>query len=305
VQPLPSIGVVLPAHAPAETLPGYAARAEERGFDELWVIEDCFLSGGVVLEATALAATRELRVGIGLLPAAVRNPAIVAMEIATLARLHPGRVAIAFGHGVPSWMRQIDAHPRKRLAALEEVVSAVRALLRGETLSVEGTHVRLDDVVLENPPDVRPPILVGTTGPKGLQLAGRSADGILLAEGAGPAFVEWAVGQASDGAAGREHPPECVVYTWMRVDDDEERVRALLEPAVERWRSSGNYPEPVRLAPDDPLDLAVAGDPGSCARAIGRLAEAGAHSVVLVPVGDDLEEQLDRVAADVLPLLRA
>jgi alkanesulfonate monooxygenase SsuD/methylene tetrahydromethanopterin reductase-like flavin-dependent oxidoreductase (luciferase family) len=197
-------------------------------------------------------------------------------------------------------MRQIDAHPRKRLAALEEVVSAVKALLRGETLTVDGSHVRLDDVVLENPPDEPPPILVGTTGPKGLALAGRSGDGILLAEGAGPAFVEWAVGQASNGRR-----PECVVYAWMRVDEDEDRVRALLTPALEHWSGSGNYPEPVRLAPADPLELGVLGDPAACARAIGRLAEAGAHSVVMVPLGDDREEQLDRLAADVLPLVRA
>ena len=85
------------------------------------------------MAASALAATREVTVGIGLLPAAMRNPALAAMEIAGLARLHPGRFAAAFGHGVEPWMRQIDARPANRLAALEETVAAVRALLAGET----------------------------------------------------------------------------------------------------------------------------------------------------------------------------
>jgi 5,10-methylenetetrahydromethanopterin reductase len=301
MQPLPSIGVVFPARAAVESLPAFAARAEQAGLDELWVVEDCFLSGGLTMAATALAVTDELRVGIGLLPAAVRNPAIAAMEIATLARLHPGRVAIALGHGVAAWMRQIDAHPVDRLAALEEITSAIRALLRGESLTVSGSHVRLDGVVLENPPDMPPPILIGTTGRRGLAIAGRSGDGILLAEGAGAPFVEWAVRQATDAATGREHPPECVVYAWLRIGDDAHR---LLAPAIEHWRDGGHYPEPTRLAPDDERELGVVGSPAECAGAIARLAAAGAHSVVLAPLGDDLDEQLDRLASEVLPLVR-
>jgi 5,10-methylenetetrahydromethanopterin reductase len=295
----PSLGVVFPAHAPVETLPAFAARVEDGGLDELWVVEDCFLSGGVVMAATALVATRRLRVGIGLLPAAVRNPAIAGMEIATLARLHGERVAIAFGHGVAAWMEQIDAHPRQRLAALEEVTTAVRALLRGETLTVAGSHVRLADVTLESPPESPPPILVGTTGPKGLALAGRSADGILLPEGSGPAFVEWAVERAGEGA-------ECVVYAWLRIDDDAERARRTVRPAVEHWLASGHYPEPVRLAGADPspASLGVVGDAAACAEAIQRLADAGAHSVVLAPVGGGLDDQVERLAGDVLQRLR-
>ena len=64
----PAIGVIFPAHAAVESLPGFAERAERAGLDELWVVEDCFLSGGVVMASTALAVTRRLRVGIGLLP---------------------------------------------------------------------------------------------------------------------------------------------------------------------------------------------------------------------------------------------
>src|SRR6476619_2764621 len=94
----PWIGVVFPAGAPVELLPDFARRAEESGLEELWVVEDCFLSGGMTMAATALAATGKLRVGIGLLPAPVRNPAIAAMEIATLANLHPGRFTVAIGH---------------------------------------------------------------------------------------------------------------------------------------------------------------------------------------------------------------
>ena len=118
------IGVMFRPEWPPEELPRFAREAERDGFAELWLVEDCFLVGGLTMAATVLARTESLRVGIGLLPAAMRNPALAAMEIAGLGRLHPGRLAVAFGHGVEPWMRQIDARPPNRLAALEEVVTA-------------------------------------------------------------------------------------------------------------------------------------------------------------------------------------
>src|SRR5829696_739265 len=137
------IGVMFRPEWPPEELPAFARGVEQDGFDELWLVEDCFLTGGPTMAAAALAATERITVGIGLLPAALRNPALTAMEISGLARLHPGRFAAALGHGVDPWMRQIDARPRDRLAALEEIVSAVRALLAGETVNVDGSHVHL------------------------------------------------------------------------------------------------------------------------------------------------------------------
>lgn len=102
-------GVVYPALADPADLPGFAIRVEELGFDTLWVIEDCFLSGGLTMAATALAVTKSIGVGVGLLPVPLRNPAIMAMEIATLTRMHPGRFAATLGHGVAEWMQQIGA----------------------------------------------------------------------------------------------------------------------------------------------------------------------------------------------------
>jgi 5,10-methylenetetrahydromethanopterin reductase len=309
--PTPSLGAVFPAQAPVETLPEFARTVEAAGLDELWLVEDCFLSGGLTMAATALAVTERITVGIGLLPALMRNPALAAMEIATLARLHPGRFTVAIGHGVPSWMAQIGAAPKKRMAALEEVVTTIRALLRGETVTFDGTSVHLDEVVLANPPDVVPPIVIGTTGPRGLALAGGCADGFLLPEGSGPAMVEWAI-EAAGGAEGGA--TERVVYAWACVDDDAEAARAALEPKLAHWLEGGLYPEPYRRAgvedPEGEVDLGrlvdeltIHGDAASCAEAIRRFGAAGASSLVVVPVGDDAVAQVERLGAAVLPEL--
>jgi 5,10-methylenetetrahydromethanopterin reductase len=136
--PEPALGFVVRPERPPEQLAEVARKVEAAGFDELWLWEDCFLSGGIATCAVALASTSRVRVGLGILPTPVRNPAFAAMEIASLARMYPGRVLPGFGHGVTDWMRQIGAKPESQLALLEETVSAVRALLAGEELRVKG-----------------------------------------------------------------------------------------------------------------------------------------------------------------------
>jgi alkanesulfonate monooxygenase SsuD/methylene tetrahydromethanopterin reductase-like flavin-dependent oxidoreductase (luciferase family) len=102
-----------------------------------------------------------------------------------------------------------------------------------------------------------------------------------------------------------------LVYAWQWVDEN--RVDALegLRADVERWRSGGLYPI-MRHAGggrDDELDharlagLTVAGSAEDCAEAVAQLARAGAGTVVLVPPLDRRDEQLERLAAEVLPRL--
>jgi 5,10-methylenetetrahydromethanopterin reductase len=300
------LGVLFRPQWPPEDLPTFARRVEEDGFAELWLVEDCFLAGGLTMAATALASTRELVVGSGLLPVALRNPALAAMEIAGLARLYPGRLVVAFGHGVEPWMRQIGARPPDRLAALEETVSAVRALLAGDEVTMHGRHVHLDGVRLAHAPSAPPPILVGTTGPRGLAAAGRAADGILLPEGAVPEAVRWA--RTTAGA-----PATTAVYAWLSLDDDRAAAAAALQPYVAAWQRYGLYAtlseqagiddDAEALEGDRLRALAVAGDARDCARAIAELWAAGADSIVLLPRSDARDEQLARFNAEVRPLL--
>jgi len=276
---------------PVPELPAAARAVEAAGFDELWFAEDCFLHGGLTASVTALAVTERLTVGVGLLPAAVRNPAIAAMEIATLCALHPGRVEVAFGHGVERWMRQIGARPPDRLVALEEVVRATRALLHGETVTTEGRFVRLRDVRLEPPPDTPPRVLVGTTGERGIAIAARAADGLVVPEGSSEEALRWAKDQLGDGTL--------VAYTWLRIGAD---ARDELSPVVEAWRGGGLYPALTARA-GELEGLAVAGSAAECAAAVGRRARAGAAAIVLMPVGPDPLGQIARFGADALPLL--
>ena len=184
------------------------------------MIEDCFFTAGISLAATALAVTERLRVGLGILPAVGRNPAILAMELATLAGLAPGRVVGGLGHGVQSWMAQIGARQPSPVTALEEVLTAVRQLLAGETVTTAGRFVTLDDVTLDRPPHPPPPVLAGVRGPVSLAMAGRCADGLVLAEMTGPTAVREAIATAAP-----RRPFDVVVYSALSIDDDRRVAR--------------------------------------------------------------------------------
>lgn len=209
------IGMCFDRTFPAAAMPDYARRLEASGIDQLWVIEDCFFTAGVSLAATALAVTERLHVGIGILPAVARTPAITAMEIATLANLAPGRFTAGIGHGVQDWMDQMGVRPPSPLTTLDETITVVKRLLAGERVTFEGSHVRHRDVQLDQPPATVPAVVAGVQREKGIALAGRVADGVILVEGAGPAYVNWALDHA-----GRPDPFHVVTFTLLAVADD-------------------------------------------------------------------------------------
>lgn len=180
--------------------------AEAAGVAELWLWEDCFLEGGLTTAAAALAWSTRLRVGIGLLPVPLRNPALAAMEIATLARMFPGRLVVALGHGVQPWMEQVGARVESPMTLLREHVRAVRALLAGETVSMSGRYVHLDGVALDWPPPTAPRLLVGARGPRTVALGGEVADGVLLDSVTDPDVVR----RAREAVGGAAH---LCVYT--------------------------------------------------------------------------------------------
>ncbi len=321
------LGIVFRPERPPEEMPAFARRAEDVGFDEVWIWEDCFYSGGIALASAALAATERTSVGLGIMPAVARNAAFAAMEIATLARLYPGRFLPGFGHGIAAWMRQVGAFPNSQLAALEEVTVTVRAILAGEPVTFAGTEVQLADVQLTHPPDPVPPISLGVRGPKSLALSGRSAGGTILADGSPAAYVAWAREQIEKGRreAGRDDAHRLTVYALACAGETTEEAREELRPVlaaslypgyldthleplgilpqVEALRQSGDMAHFAAQMPDQWIDqLALAGTSDDWLTAVDRYVTAGADALVLVPLPGMGIETLDlfagRLAAD-------
>lgn len=219
-----SLSVIIPPDVRPEDILPLAREAEAAGVREVWLWEDCFAESGIATAAAVLASTGSLRVGLGLMPVPLRGVALTAMEVATLARLFPGRLLPGIGHGVLEWMGQAGVRVESPLTLLREHATALRALLAGEAVSVDGRYVRLDAVQLRWPPVAAPPLLVGGGKPRTLALAGELGDGVILAgEMSSPddvavsrAAVETV--RAARAAAGLQGPFAVVQFAGIRAD---------------------------------------------------------------------------------------
>lgn len=250
----PSLGVVFRPQSPPEQLREVALAASAVDDLELWLFEDCFSEGGLTAAAAALAWTENMQVAIGLLPVPLRNPALAAMEIATLARLFPGRLLPGVGHGVLDWMDQIGARVASPMTLLAEHTTALRDLLHGRTVDVDGDYVRLRDVTLDWPPAEVPPILVGARGPKTIRLAAELGDGVILDTGttADAVRVSCADIAAARAAVGRSEPFRVVVYAQL----DEVGPQAVADVAAELGEAGADTVVFVpRDADPDPMPL--------------------------------------------------
>jgi alkanesulfonate monooxygenase SsuD/methylene tetrahydromethanopterin reductase-like flavin-dependent oxidoreductase (luciferase family) len=281
----PDIGVIFLPQLPPERLESVARLADDVGLGQLWLWEDCFRESGIASASAVLAWTERLHVGVGLLPAPLRNVALTAMEVATLSRMFPGRFQVGIGHGVLDWMGQVGARVESPMTLLREYVSALRDLLDGKTVTVQGRYVRLDDVTLDWPPERRASLLVGAGGPRTVALSAKLADGTILSGGTPPDRV--AEVHAVAEAAGRPHG--LTVYLMASLGPG---AQERMADELRRWS----------LDPSD--DGYVAGDAAAVAAAVRRWAAAGATTVVLQPTLDeDLDAFIRAVAADVRPLL--
>jgi 5,10-methylenetetrahydromethanopterin reductase len=311
---------MLPRDLPAAQVLPYARRAEELGFDELWVVEDLGFRGGVAQAGAVLAATERIVVGIGIMPAGARNVAFAAMEIATLAQLFPGRLIAGIGHGMPDWMRDAGAWPASPLTLIREYTIALRTLLRGEPGPEAGRYVKVEGIVIGEAPDTVPPVVLGVRRPKSLAVAGQVADGVLLAEPAAPPYIAAAL-DAMGASAGRA--PEVITYDLAVIDDDGDRAReraraglkwlgepdsaphvAPLDFADDLARRRRECSGPEEFAATMPAEwvaqLTLAGTPEEVRAGIRARHRAGATSSVLAPVGaggSEAVDQLGRVLA--------
>jgi alkanesulfonate monooxygenase SsuD/methylene tetrahydromethanopterin reductase-like flavin-dependent oxidoreductase (luciferase family) len=288
---VPTIGVVFPPWYPPEQLRDAAVAAEQAGVDQLWLWEDCFKESGIAAAAASLAWTERLTVAIGLTPAPLRNVALLAMEVATLERLFPGRFIPVVGHGVQSWMGQVGARVRSPLSLLREYLVALDRLLAGETVTTSGRYVSLDAVALDWPPQQPVPVHGGGVGPKTLELLGEVASGVMLDSGNSPSDVRAALEVIGRGAAsaGRELPPISMLVMAVRGDDAATRLASYVgEPSADPDTAQG-----------------LAGDAETVAAGVRRYAEAGVGTVILTPPEDepDIVGYIRWVGTEVVPRL--
>jgi 5,10-methylenetetrahydromethanopterin reductase len=298
------VGIQVGASTSPPELGEVVAEAEQLGYGEVWLAEDYFELGGIASVAIALAATDEIRVGLGVVAAAARHPAVTAMEFATLAGAYPGRFMAGLGHGSPGWVRQMGLQAASPLRSLREATGAVQQLRDGAEVTDDGDYFQFDRVRLAHPPLGPVPLYLGVHGPASLRLSGELADGTLLGWFSSPDYVTWARERIDEGRtnAGRTDPHEVVVLCVLAVSEDDARgarrqaaewARPMLAGMVESPQAAASrlrsdlaalLEGDQRELPAEILDeFVAAGNIQMCKTVVDGLLAAGADRVVLVP----------------------
>ncbi|MCE7871761.1 TIGR03617 family F420-dependent LLM class oxidoreductase [bacterium CPR1] len=224
-----------------ETAPELARRAEERGFDCLWVPEskhDPFLS---LLRAAE--GSQKLGLGTAIAVALARNPMSMAYPAWDLQRFSQGRLWLGLGSQVKAHITRRFSMPwDKPIEQMRDYIAALRAIFHafqsGEPLRYEGTHYRhtLMTPFFNPGPIAHPsiPIGVAAVGPKMSELAGEAADFLSGHPFTNRAYVEKVTlpsMQAGLRKAGRERNQVQVLGNVFVITGDE-ATQKLLERRV-------------------------------------------------------------------------
>ena len=276
---------------------GFAALAANDHF----VFRTPWLDGPTAL-ASVIERSGRLTLATTLSLAVLRGPVALAKTLAALDVLSDGRVVAAVGPG--SSQRDFDAVGvpfAERWSRLDEAIATLRALL-AQMPPPEGGRVPAD-LILAPPPRQEGgiPLWVGSWGSRaGLARVARAGDG-WLASAYNTTPERFAAARAGLGRAlaarGRDADgfPSALATMWTWVCDDgaeaERVIAGVLAPLLGR-------------APDTLRGQVCVGSAERCAELLSRYAAAGCGRVYLWPLGDE-RRQLERVAGDVVPLLRA
>jgi probable F420-dependent oxidoreductase len=249
-----------------------ARAAEEVGFDSVWLGDHLLYRGDGRAERgpwdvwtmlSALAAQTD-RVQLGPLVActAFHPPGILARQAAAVDEISGGRVVVALGSG---WneveFRAFGLPFDRRVARFAEAFEIVRRLLAGERVTFAGNFHEVDDAVLLPPPRRRPPLMIGTRGPRLLELTLPYVDGWNT-------WYDW-YGNTPEGFAELSGEIDRIAERGGRDPSEIARSACVL---VVLDRSSGER-EVDENAPPVEHDLAAH---------LRALAEAGADEAILV-----------------------
>ena len=227
----------------AATTAAYLRRVGDAGLDHVCCGDHVSFAGAGfdgIVQATALAMlhpTLPVHTGVYLLP--LRNPVLVARQLADFHRLAPGR--LVFGVGVGGEDRRevsnCGVDPATRGRRMNESLAVLRELLTGAKVTAHGAFFELDNAVIAPAPMPPIPIIVGGRSDAAVRRAGAFGDGWLGIWNSPRRFAEVTATVAAEAArVGRPDPPtRHGMQVWCGIADSPAAARACLAPAMERF----------------------------------------------------------------------
>lgn len=326
------LGVALSNEVPLVRTVQLARRAEQLGFDEVWVPESSHGRSATAVAAVLALSTSRIGLGVGVVNPFWRHPSLIAMEAATLDEACSGRFKIGIGAGLWTLRALGEADPRteRPLSATVEAIRVVRSMLRGEH-GVDGQvfAVRADACLDFEPVRRQVPVYVGAVNQRMLEAAGRWADGVYLGAITSPGYAAWAWERVSEGArTGGRDPAEVdlIANVLVSVSSDRKAARAAVRPVlayylhrveavvvdnsgadleavdfVHREVAAAGFAEAARRLPAQLIDVfAAAGQPEEVAGRLTEYREVGVQAPLAWQVfGPEPELGLELLAREV------
>jgi 5,10-methylenetetrahydromethanopterin reductase len=309
--------------APAE-FEANVAGIDRLGYDGLWLTDSSLHARNSWSYLTLAARVSDrLTIGTAVTNPVTRHPAITAAAAGTVAEISGGRLILGIGAGD----RPLLALGRKpaRLADLEASIEALRALWRGEHVSMRAAEFALHDAHYRFPPQHDIPVWISATGPKTLELAGRVADGVILLAGLHPDGIRFALEHIDRGVAqaGRAARPAVTVFAYGAIDDDDPAAAFAAARTIAAWfpqtspvycelaglpadliarvrerYAGGEFQEAARAAEELPDEfvhrMALAGGSAQARGHIRALADLGIDHLTVFPLGPQRMETVAR-----------
>ena len=228
------------------------------------------------------ASTSRLRVLPRVLGVPYRAPAVVAKMAESFDRLSGGRLILGLGAGASDAEFRALGLPirtlHERMSGLEDAIRISRGLWSEPTFTFKGAIYETDAAELEPKPEHSIPIWIGTHGRRGLAITGRLADGwIPSLENAPPDQAPAMLRIIHDAAseAGRDPSDVARIYN--------------LEVAIDGVGDSS----------------VVSGEAGEVIERLVDFLKLGFTGFNFILAGQDKEEQMQRLANEVIPAVRA
>ena len=290
------------------------------GYTDFWSSEANGLDGFTPL-ALASAWVPSARLGVAIIPAYTRGPALLAMSVAAMAEAAPGRFVLGIGTSSDVIVERWNDIPFERpYYKTRDMVRFLRRALTGEKVTEEYDTCSVTGFRLGRPPlEKQPPILLGALRRGMLRLAGREADGAIL-NWLGAEDVRTVVPYVHEGGPEKE----IVARIFVIPTADAELARTIARRAIaaylnvpvyaafhewlgrgellqgmwSAWKA-GDRKKALAEIPDEVVDeVIVHGSPGQCREHIQRYVENGVHTpaLALMYTGEDLEQTLQALS---------
>ncbi len=323
-------GVEFVPKDPYWKLVAYAIQAENCGFNYLW-ITDHFVNRNVYVTLAAAAIyTNKITFGTGVTNPWMVNPVITAQAIATLNELAPGRVVLGIGAGDKTTLEAVGVEMGKPLTAVKETIDIFRKLINGENVAYQGEVFKIVGAKFNFKIQTKIPVYIGAQGPKMLEMAGKTGDGVLI-NASHPTDVEYAVKRVSKGIQQANTTPSDVdiaAYTSFSVNEELKKaikaatpvvafiVAGSPPPVLERHGIDTAKADELRAAlkkndfgtafssvtPEMINAFSVCGTPDMCIERIAELRKIGVSQFVVgSPIGTKVKKAIDLISNKVIP----